>query len=168
MFSFIAGWILARKPSPGPSENTGWRRYIFIFSLFNQLDKYWPTLSLICSNLYFGGYAVVFRKQDDRVRRGVERGSGKVGSVGRGWQYYGVLAATAAKTSLIKWIGDFFFQTLSRLFQFAENFKCRQISLELISWGPHSSLERERKFRRRLFTSSIKYEIRHFHVVVVQ
>ena len=29
----------------------------------------------------------------------------------------------------------FFFQTLSRLFQFAENVKCRQISLELISWG---------------------------------
>ena len=33
---------------------------------------------------------------------------------------------------------------------------------------PHSSLERERKFRVRLFTSSIKREIRHFHVVVVQ
>ena len=108
VFSFIAGWILARKPSPGPSENTGWRRYIFIFSPFNQLDKCWPTLSLICSNLYFGGYAVVFRKQDDRLRRGVERGSGKVNSVGRGWQYYGLLAATAPKTSLLKWIGVFF------------------------------------------------------------
>ena len=59
-------------------------------------------------------------------------------------------------------------QTLSLLFQFAENVKCRQISLDLISWGPHSSLERERKFLRRLFTSSIKREIRHFHVVVVQ
>ena len=38
----------------------------------------------------------------------------------------------------------FFFQTLSRLFQFAENVKCRQISLELISWGPHSSLARKK------------------------
>ena len=42
-----------------------------------------------------------------------------------------------------------------------------QISLELISWGPHSSLERERKFHRRLFTFSTKRKIRHFHVVVV-
>ena len=38
-------------------------------------------------------------------------------------------------------------------------------ALEFISWGPHSSLERERKFDRRLFTSFIKREIRHFHVV---
>ena len=37
--------------------------------------------------------------------------------------------------------------------------------LEFISWGPHSCLEREGKFHRRLFTSSIKREIRHFHVV---
>ena len=56
----------------------------------------------------------------------------------------------------------------SRLFQFSENGKCRRISLELISWGPHSSLEREKEIRRRLFTSSIKLAIRHFHVVVVQ
>ena len=42
--------------------------------------------------------------------------------------------------------------TLSRLFQFAENVKCRRISLELISWGPNSSLNRERKIRRPLFT----------------
>ena len=34
--------------------------------------------------------------------------------------------------------------------------------------GPYSSSERERKFRRCLFTSTIKREIRHFHVVVVQ
>ena len=32
----------------------------------------------------------------------------------------------------------------------------------------YPSKEEERKFRRWLFTSSIKYEIRHFHVVVVQ
>ena len=60
--------------------------------------------------------------------------------------------ATAVKTSLLKWIPVF--QTLSRLFQFAENGKCRRISLELISWGPHSSLEREKEIRRRLFTFS--------------
>ena len=59
-------------------------------------------------------------------------------------------------------------QSLSRLFQFAENGNCSWISLELISWGPHSSLEREKEIRRRLFTSSIKLAIRHFHVVVVQ
>ena len=41
-------------------------------------------------------------------------------------------------------------------------------ALELISWGPHSSLERERKFRCRLFMSSTKREISHFRVVVVQ
>ena len=37
-----------------------------------------------------------------------------------------------------------FFQTLLSLFQFTENVKCRRISLELISWGPDSSLERGR------------------------
>ena len=57
----------------------------------------------------------------------------------------------------------------SRFFKlFCVYFKCRWISLKLISWGPHSSLERERKIRRRLFTSSIKREIGHFQVVVVQ
>ena len=61
-----------------------------------------------------------------------------------------------------------FFQSLSRLFQFAENGKCRRISLELISRGPYSSLKREKEIRRRLFTSSIKLAIRHFHVVVAQ
>ena len=61
-----------------------------------------------------------------------------------------------------------FFQTLSRLFQSAENVKCRQVSLELISWGPQSNLEGERKILRHLFTSSIKREIRHFHVIVAQ
>ena len=69
--------------------------------------------------------------------------------------------ATAAKTSLLKWIRVFFKRS--------ENFKCRHLySLELISWGPHSSLERERKrkIRRRLFTSSIKQKIKHFHVLI--
>ena len=46
--------------------------------------------------------------------------------------------------------------------------KCGRISLELISWGQDSSIERERKIRRRFFTFSINREIRDFHVVVVQ
>ena len=62
-----------------------------------------------------------------------------------------------------------FFLTLSRLFQCAENVKCQRISLKLIPWGPPSSLERERKLCRHSFTaSSMKREIRYFHVVVVQ
>ena len=61
-----------------------------------------------------------------------------------------------------------FLQTLSRLFRFAENVKCRQIFQEFISWGPYSNSEGERKIRRRLFTSPTKRAIRHFHVVVVQ
>ena len=61
------------------------------------------------------------------------------------------------------------FRKNSRFFKlFCVYFKCRQISLKLISWEPHSSLEIERKILRRLFTSSIKREIRHFQVVVVQ
>ena len=56
----------------------------------------------------------------------------------------------------------FSFQTLSRIFRFAKNVKCRRISLELIYWRPHSSLQRGRNIRRRLFTSSIKREIRNF------
>ena len=49
---------------------------------------------------------------------------------GGGQRSQGALASTTAeKTSLLT---EFtVFQTLSRLFQFAENFKCRQISLEL-------------------------------------
>ena len=40
--------------------------------------------------------------------------------------------------------------------------------MELNCEGPYPSSEREIKFRRCLFTHSIKREIRHFHVVVVQ
>ena len=62
-----------------------------------------------------------------------------------------------------------FFLNLSRLFQSGENVTCRQISLKLIPWGPPSSLERERKLCGHSFTaSSMKREMRHFHVVVVQ
>ena len=61
------------------------------------------------------------------------------------------------------------FKMNSRSFKlFCVYFKCRRISLKLISWEPHSSLERERKILRRLFTSSIKCGIRHFQVVVLQ
>ena len=60
-----------------------------------------------------------------------------------------------------------FFKLCRRLFQFAENVKCRRISLELISWRPHLSLERDRKVRPHLLTSSIQNEIRQFHVVVI-
>ena len=35
----------------------------------------------------------------------------------------------------------FSFQTFSNLLQFAEKVKCRLISLELISWRPHSRLD---------------------------
>ena len=52
------------------------------------------------------------------------------------------------------------FKMNSRFFKlFCVYFNCRRISLKLISWGPHSRLERERKICRRLFTSSIKREI---------
>ena len=48
------------------------------------------------------------------------------------------------------------------------NVKFRCNFLKMNSWRPHPSLERERKIRRRLFTSSIKRPIRKFHVSVVQ
>ena len=32
------------------------------------MDKYWLTLALKCSSLYFGGYAIVFGKQDDTCK----------------------------------------------------------------------------------------------------
>ena len=44
--------------------------------------------------------------------------------------------------------------------------KCRRTFLELNSLEPCPSSERE--FCRFLYTSSIRLEIRHFHVVVVQ
>ena len=46
-----------------------------------------------------------------------------------------------------------FFQTLLSLFQFTENVKCRRISLELISWGLDSSLERGRLLHSRAVTA---------------
>ena len=45
--------------------------------------------------------------------------------------------------------------------------ECKPTLLNLNSKGPYPSSEREIKFRRYLFTFSIKREIRHLHVVVV-
>ena len=45
---------------------------------------------------------------------------------------------------------------------------CRRTVLKLDFKGQYLILEREIQFRRCLFTFSIKREIRHFHVVVVQ
>ena len=60
-----------------------------------------------------------------------------------------------------------FFQCWSR-FQLTYFVKCRRTLLKLNSWGQYPSSEREIKFHRCLFTSSLKREIRHFHVEVVQ
>ena len=69
------------------------------------------------------------------------------------------------RTSLKKFT---FFQSLSQLFLPTYFVKCRQTLLELNSYAPYPSTVREIKFRRCLFTSSVKREIRHVHVVVVQ
>ena len=74
---------------------------------------------------------------------------------------------TATKTSFKR--GFAFFQSLSRLFRFPATYfvKQRQTLLKVNYRGPYRSAEREIKFRRCVFTSSIKHEIRHFHVVIV-
>ena len=61
-----------------------------------------------------------------------------------------------------------FFQSLSKLFLSTYFVKCRRTHLEMNSQRPYPSTAAETKFCRCLFTSSIKREIRHFHVVVVQ
>ena len=61
-----------------------------------------------------------------------------------------------------------FFQSLSRLFLPAYFVKCRRTLLKLNFKGPYPISEREIEFRRCLFKISIKREIRHFHIVVVQ
>ena len=68
-----------------------------------------------------------------------------------------------------RWKGEFmFFQSSSRLLQVTNFFKCRRTLLKSNSQEAYPSSEGERKFRRRLCTSSVHREIRHFHVVVVQ
>ena len=69
----------------------------------------------------------------------------------------------AARASLKQWICvlrelRFFLPILS---------EGRPVLLKLNTRGPYSSFERKIKFRRSLFRSSIKREIRHFHVAVV-
>ena len=60
------------------------------------------------------------------------------------------------------------FQSSSRLLPVSNFVRCRRTLRKLNSWEPYHNSERERKFRRRLCTSSVQPEIRHFHVVVVQ
>ena len=61
-----------------------------------------------------------------------------------------------------------FFRSLSQLLQLSFFVKCKLTLSETNSLELYSSSERETKFCRRLFTSSIKREIRHFPVVVEQ
>ena len=60
-----------------------------------------------------------------------------------------------------------FFQSLSRLLQLINFVKCGRTLFEPNSLKPYLNSERGRKFSRRLFTSPIKREIRHFPVVVL-
>ena len=46
--------------------------------------------------------------------------------------------------------------------------KCKRTILEPNSLHSYQSSERERKFRRHSFMSSIKHETRHFHLVVMR
>ena len=65
--------------------------------------------------------------------------------------------AMAAKTSFKNWFT--FFQPLLRLFLPILFIKSKRASLELNSWDPFLSSEREINFGRRLFTSSIKRNV---------
>ena len=93
------------------------------------------------------------------------------------WNYKGALAsttATAAKPSVLKWTPvsqEPITRVSSILVSFIPICWKWQVWANFTgvdSWGPHSSLERKKEIRRRLFTSSIKLAIRHFHFVVVQ
>ena len=59
-------------------------------------------------------------------------------------------------------------QTLSRLFHLVQFIKCWQFCLELNSKRLHWSSGKEKESRCLVLSSSIKREIRHFHVLVVQ
>ena len=74
---------------------------------------------------------------------------------------------TAMKMALKKWIWVLSISiviTPTHLFIV----KCEPTLLEPNSYEPYSSSERERKFSVYLFTSSIKREIRHFPIVVME
>ena len=60
-----------------------------------------------------------------------------------------------------------FFIPLWRLFQLAYFVKSNRTLLEPNSKQPYPSSDRERKFLRCLFTSPVKRDIRHFHVIVM-
>ena len=75
--------------------------------------------------------------------------------------------ATATRTSLKKWICVLL--VFTAIIPTTYFVKCtRRTLLKLNFKWPYSSSEREIKFRRCLFTSPLKREIRHFHVEVVQ
>ena len=61
-----------------------------------------------------------------------------------------------------------FFQSSLRLVQVTTLSNVGEPPVKLNSWEPYPSSERERKFSRRLCTSSVHREISHLHVVVVQ
>ena len=61
-----------------------------------------------------------------------------------------------------------FFHSPSRLFQITLNSLSIVVLLALNSYERYSSSERDRKFRRYSFTSSMKFQSRKFQVVVVQ
>ena len=73
--------------------------------------------------------------------------------------------ATATRTSLKNWI--WVLSVFIAIIPTHLLCKCKQTLLRLNSKGPYPSSEREIKFRRCLFTFSIKRKIRHLHVVVV-
>ena len=58
-------------------------------------------------------------------------------------------------------------QTFSRLFHLVQFVQCWQISLEFNSKALLQRTGKEKESRCLLFTSCLKHEIRHFHVVVV-
>ena len=60
-----------------------------------------------------------------------------------------------------------FFIPLWRLSQLAYFVKCKRTLLEPNSKQPYPSSDRGRNFRRRLFMSSVKRDIRHFNVIVM-
>ena len=74
----------------------------------------------------------------------------------------------APRKRRLKLIKFAFFQSLSRLIQLIYFVKCKRTLFEPNSKEPCSSSEREGKFSRHLFTSSIKRGIKHFRVVAVQ
>ena len=72
-------------------------------------------------------------------------------------------ATTAAKTSLKKLIRVLSYQSSSRLFESSFSVKRCWIPLEVNSWEPYPSSERERNFRRRSFNVSLRL-ILHIHL----